>query len=381
MPTVLIADDSLSVRKVAERLLQEAGLEVALAANGEEALIWMSNKRPDLVIADVIMPDKSGFEVCAFIRSHASLSDTPVLLVSGFVDDEVTRQAEACRADGIIKKPFRGTSLREQVLGLLSSGRKEQAPVFASTLAIATPIEDKALEPAVPDISAAPVPAQLQVWEARLQAFQENVTHALANLGKQLQALHENTAQTVGPVKTLEARLAEQANAIAQFAHKMESFRESTAQAVTQVHDLEARFVEKERESATLREQFAGLGPGRESITQTLTDLGKQLQDLRENTARAAGPVQLLQTRIAEQEKRLAQFAQEMQSAHPSIPSALVQQVEEIKARMAEAEKHLAVLQDRLGVVEPIAATMEKLVQALAAFASHPFKPGERNEQ
>jgi CheY-like chemotaxis protein len=380
MPTVLIADDSLSVRKVAERLLLEAGLEVALAANGEEALTWMSNKRPDLVIADVIMPDKSGFEVCAFIRSHASLSDTPVLLVSGFVDDEITRQAEACLADGIIKKPFQGKALREQVLGLLSGGRKEQAPVFASTPAIATPI-DKALEPAVPDISAAPVPAQLQAWEARLQAFQENVTHALANLGKQLQALHENTAQTVGPVKTLEARLAEQANTIAQFEHKMESFRESTSQAVTQVHDLEARFVEKERESATLREQFAGLGPGRESITQTLTDLGKQLQDLRENTARATGPVQLLQTRIAEQEKRLAQFAQEMQSAHPSIPSALVQQVEEIKARMAEAEKHLAVLQDRLGVLEPIAATMEKLVQALAAFASHPFKPGERNEQ
>lgn len=380
MPTVLIADDSLSVRKVAERLLLEAGLEVALAANGEEALTWMSNRRPDLVIADVIMPDKSGFEVCAFIRSHASLSDTPVLLVSGFVDDEVTRQAEACQADGIIKKPFQGASLREQVLGLLSGGRKEQAPVFAATPAIATSI-DKALEPAVPDISAAPVPAQLQVWEARLQAFQENVTQSLANLGKQLQALHENTAQTVGPVKTLEARLAEQADTIAQFTHKMESFRESTAQTVTQVHDLEARFVEKERESATLREQFAGLGPGRESITQTLTDLGKQLQDLRENTARATGPVQLLQTRIAEQEKRLALFAQEVQTAQPGIPSALVQQVEEIKARMAEAEKHLAVLQDRLAVLEPIAATTEKLVQALTAFASHPFKPGERNEQ
>jgi len=377
MPTVLIADDSLSVRKVAERLLLEAGLEVALAANAEEALTWMSNQHPDLVIADVIMPGKSGYEVCAFIRSHASLSDTPVLLVSGLVDDEVTRQAEACRADGIIKKPFQGASLREQVLGLLSGGRKAQAPVFASTPAIVTPIEE-ALQPAVADISAAPVPAQLQVWEARLQAFQENVTQSLANLGKQLQALHENTAQTVGPVKTLEARLAEQADTIAQFAHKMESFRESTAQAVTQVHDLEARFVGKERESATLREQFAGLGPGRESITQTLTDLGKQLQDLRENTARATGPVQLLQTRIAEQEKRLAQFAQDMQSAQPSIPSALVQQVEEIKARMAEAEKHLAVLQDRLIVLEPIAATTEKLIQALTAFASHPFKPGEK---
>src|SRR5438132_13551505 len=108
MPTILIADDSLSVRKVAERLLTEAGLEVALAANGEEAMTWMSTKRPDLVIADVIMPDKSGFEVCAYVRAHANLSDTPVLLVSGFVDDEVIRQSEACKANGVIKKPFQG---------------------------------------------------------------------------------------------------------------------------------------------------------------------------------------------------------------------------------------------------------------------------------
>src|SRR5713226_4692056 len=125
MPTILVADDSLSVRKVAERQLTEAGLEVALVSSGEEALNWLNNTRPDLVIADIIMPDKSGFEICAFVRSNAALADTPVLLVSGFVDEEVTRQAEACQADGIIKKPFQGAALRERVLHLLSA-RKAQ---------------------------------------------------------------------------------------------------------------------------------------------------------------------------------------------------------------------------------------------------------------
>src|SRR6266571_6192017 len=127
MPTILVADDSLSVRKVAERQLTEAGLEVALVSNGEEALKWLNNRRPDLVIADVIMPDKSGFEVCAFIKSNAALADTPVILVSGFVDEEVTRQAEACRADRILKKPFQGAVLRERVLELLSA-RKAHTP-------------------------------------------------------------------------------------------------------------------------------------------------------------------------------------------------------------------------------------------------------------
>src|SRR5256885_7541653 len=142
MPTILVVDDSLSVRKVAERMLTEAGLEVALVANGEEALTWLKNRRPDLVIADVIMPDKSGFDVCAFVRSNAALADTPVILVSGFVDEELTRQAEACRADGIIKKPFQGAALRERVLHLLSARKAQPPGALAEDLGRPLPVPD-----------------------------------------------------------------------------------------------------------------------------------------------------------------------------------------------------------------------------------------------
>src|SRR5207245_10545642 len=128
MPTILVVDDSLSVRKFGERKLTEAGLEVALVSNGEEALKWLNNRRPDLVIADVIMPDKSGFEVCAFVKSNAALADTPVILVSGFVDEEVTRQAEACHADRILKKPFQGPDLRDRALELLSVRNDDSPP-------------------------------------------------------------------------------------------------------------------------------------------------------------------------------------------------------------------------------------------------------------
>jgi len=62
MPKVLVADDSITVRKVAERLLTEAGMEVALAASGEEAMAYLSTEHPDFVISDVIMPDKSGYD-------------------------------------------------------------------------------------------------------------------------------------------------------------------------------------------------------------------------------------------------------------------------------------------------------------------------------
>ena len=129
MPKVLIADDSIAVRKVAERLLTEAGFGVTLVANGEEALAYLAKETPDLVVSDVIMPDKSGYEVCAFVRAQRALANTPVLLISGIVNDEVTKQAESCHADGVLKKPFQGTSLKDRVLELLAKRQSAAAPV------------------------------------------------------------------------------------------------------------------------------------------------------------------------------------------------------------------------------------------------------------
>jgi len=129
MPKILIADDSIAVRKVAERLLTEAGMGVTLAANGSEALALLSKDRPDLIVSDVIMPDKSGYEVCAFIRAQSHLADVPVLLISGIVNDEVSRQAESCKADGVLKKPFQGTSLKDRVLDLLMKRQSQPLPM------------------------------------------------------------------------------------------------------------------------------------------------------------------------------------------------------------------------------------------------------------
>ena len=188
MPTILVVDDSLSVRKVAERQLIDAGLEVAVASNGEEALDWLSTKRPDLVIADVIMPDKSGFDVCAFVRSNAALADTPVILVSGFVDEELTRQAEACRADAIIKKPFQGAALREQVLNLLSA-RKVQPP--------GAPAEDLGRPMPVPDSSTSASHAleerlaQQQKELGQASALIQDLAARLAEAEKQTAELHK----------------------------------------------------------------------------------------------------------------------------------------------------------------------------------------------
>lgn len=157
MPKVLVADDSIAVRKVAERLLTEAGMSVTLAANGEEAIACLAKDRLDMVVSDVIMPDKSGYEVCAFVRGNATIATIPVLLISGIVNDEVTKQAESCRADGVLKKPFQGTSLKDKVMELLAKRQTSVAPPPDFKPA-AAPIQPS---PSTPTIGLRPAPASI----------------------------------------------------------------------------------------------------------------------------------------------------------------------------------------------------------------------------
>jgi len=175
MPKVLVADDSITVRKVAERLLTEAGMEVALAASGEEAMAYLSTEHPDFVISDVIMPDKSGYDVCRFVRSQSLLANTPVLLISGIVNEEVNRQAESCRANGVLKKPFQGASLQDRVREILS--KQTEKGTAQEVAAVDHDVAPSATEPAPSEESVAATssgPKAYRITEDQLQSFRES---------------------------------------------------------------------------------------------------------------------------------------------------------------------------------------------------------------
>src|SRR5947209_17547690 len=89
MPKVLVVDDSLSVRKVVEKALEGRGLQVLAAASGAEAILMIDRDRPDVVICDVILPDKDGYEICQYVRTHPAIGATTVLLMYGFDNDSV----------------------------------------------------------------------------------------------------------------------------------------------------------------------------------------------------------------------------------------------------------------------------------------------------
>ena len=106
MPQILIVDDSVSVRKALERILKSREVDVVAAKSAEDALETLGSLSPDLIIADVIMPGLSGFELCETLKKQEVHKDTPVMLISGVVDGEVESKAQQVGAVGVVKKPF-----------------------------------------------------------------------------------------------------------------------------------------------------------------------------------------------------------------------------------------------------------------------------------
>ena len=86
MPRVLIADDNSNVQKMVSLALKDAGIEVIAVGNGEAAVRKMPEVTPDLVLADVFMPVRSGYEVCEFVKHDPRYMHTPVILLVGAFD-------------------------------------------------------------------------------------------------------------------------------------------------------------------------------------------------------------------------------------------------------------------------------------------------------
>jgi len=119
---LLIADDSTTIQKVFERNFPAAEFTLIFANDGEEALTKARTERPDLIIADISMPAKSGFELCATSKHDPALKGIPVLLLIGILDDFDEDESRRVGADGFIVKPFEVTAALNKVRAALAKG-------------------------------------------------------------------------------------------------------------------------------------------------------------------------------------------------------------------------------------------------------------------
>lgn len=120
---VLLVEDEDNIALALEFLISRQGFGLKRVANGNEALTALEEERPDLVVLDVMLPERSGFEICQIIRQNADLNDVKVLMMSASGGDSVRRKGLALGADAFMMKPFDTKDLTNEICGLL-----EEAP-------------------------------------------------------------------------------------------------------------------------------------------------------------------------------------------------------------------------------------------------------------
>jgi len=268
----------------------------------------------------VIMPDKSGYEVCAFVRAQRALANTPVLLISGIVNDEVTRQAESCHADGVLKKPFQGTSLKDRVLELLAKRQGTVAPAAKNI--------ERATESFEPIQNAGVSNEQLEIYRqtvARLKSLEEELRVERDRATLSTQHVSQLEAQ-LGSVKELELMLAGEREQTAQLKQQLAEAKKQASVAESlggRVQELEAT-LHAERQAATqLVEQMTVM---ERAVTRS-QDLAQQLAQEQERTSD-------LTRRVAEGEQVAARASR--------LEQALADEQDKSKglaARVSEAER------------------------------------------
>ena len=116
---ILIADDEPSIVAALEFLLQRNDYEVRIARTGDEALQLVEATHPDLVLLDVMMPQKSGYEVCKRIRERADWRHIKIIMLSAKGRDAEVSKGLSMGADIYVTKPFSTRELMDKIKGLL----------------------------------------------------------------------------------------------------------------------------------------------------------------------------------------------------------------------------------------------------------------------
>jgi CheY-like chemotaxis protein len=125
-PRVLLADDSPHAQRMGERILSEEGFEVVSVTDGDTALLRLADADPDIVLADVFLPGKSGFEICHAVKSDPRRRHTSVVLIAGLLEPLDEAEATRAGADSTLRKPFEASVVLSTLRPLVEKARQSR---------------------------------------------------------------------------------------------------------------------------------------------------------------------------------------------------------------------------------------------------------------
>jgi DNA-binding response OmpR family regulator len=118
-PLILVVDDDADLGRMLSLILGNGGYETQVAHNGSEALAWLADHQPDLVLLDIMMPDMTGFAVLRELRSHETGGQLPVVMITALGDAAAEAESSEAGAQSLLRKPLRPRELLDHIHRLL----------------------------------------------------------------------------------------------------------------------------------------------------------------------------------------------------------------------------------------------------------------------
>src|SRR5215472_18855889 len=127
MSTILLADDSAHAQRMGERILREEGYEVVSLTDGVTTVMRLADVDPDLVIADVFLPGRNGFELCRYVKTHHR--HARVVLTAGLLEKFNEEDARKAGCDAILRKPFEASVVIQTIAPLVTEAQSARGTV------------------------------------------------------------------------------------------------------------------------------------------------------------------------------------------------------------------------------------------------------------
>ncbi|HUF17926.1 MAG TPA: response regulator, partial [Thermoanaerobaculia bacterium] len=164
---ILLADDSITIQKVVELTFSDGDYEIVSANNGARALQKLAESMPDIILSDIIMPEKNGYEVCEFVKSHPEYRDIPVILLTGTFEPFDPDRAEKAGCDAVVTKPFESQSLINKVEELIQRRRTrlDESQAAQGDAFVSQPLDSFIASPAIEQPAQAESPGMTMPWQ------------------------------------------------------------------------------------------------------------------------------------------------------------------------------------------------------------------------